>query len=888
MREMSVYNPIHKPQRGVDFRPLRRKMAAAGAALLLLGGLAFCTPFSARASEIPPSMIIEDTSGETPGAVPETAGESAPPVASGGGAAAATDAATAKGAAGEEAQPSSDPSSPLTMEVQYGYDNTAKGGRYLPLRVTIGNNRRAALDGRLSIKSMESDGTVYRYDYDVDMAANSALETRYYIPLGTNAGQLVLTLSDASGSELLSRKVKLNISQDVPELFIGVLSDEPDQLQYLNGVGIRYSTLRTRAFPLGAADFPEEETGLSLLDVLVVNNYKLRNLSEKQTAAIMDWVHNGGLLILGTGERVDDTLGRFAPELLDDSYGTASLRHIDLGEEYSLDQPDEGMLAISCVDVPLHGGNVVISSGGFPLLTAAAKSQGMIAVAAFDMGDISDFCREQPGYVDHMFTSLLGETRINHLAEVVYSGNSDKFWSVQSLINTGNVDKLPNLYLYVGIVLVYLGLLGPGLYLFLKNRELQIYYRRSVLALSLLFAGVIYLMGSTTRFKSTFFTYATIRDVTADYTIDTTYVNIRNPYNRPYQVELTPGYSVLPITRSYLGNNPAPTSFSAEDPYQVAISRQDGRLTIRGQNIAAFAPRYFKMECKNENVKKEGIVGEVDYFVGRLSGSLTNEFSFPIENTALILYGNMVLIGRMEPGETKNLEDYSLLRFPLGDSYVVADRISGENEFYRTDINDKSYLLAMERSNLLKFYLDNYLNSYSADARVIAFSTEKENREFLQSPTAETYGLTMLTASVAVNASRDMSLYRSVLMKAPQVVSGTYDESTNSMKSADPLTLEYQLGTDISVESLTFEPVSEEFVQAGSSYTDAFSGNVYFYNYGSGNYDQVEAIGRTMTVEELKSYLSPDNTLTVRYVYDGMGGYGAIQLPMPMAAGRER
>lgn len=115
--------------------------------------------------------------------------------------------------------------------------------------------------------------------------------------------------------------MNLNVSRDVPEMYIGLLSDDPGELSYLDGAGINYSTLRTRTFELDEADFPEEEIGLDLLDVLVVNDYKLRNLSEKQIAAIMYWVHGGGILILGTGERVDDTLGRFAPELLDESYG---------------------------------------------------------------------------------------------------------------------------------------------------------------------------------------------------------------------------------------------------------------------------------------------------------------------------------------------------------------------------------------------------------------------------------------------------------------------------------------------------------------------------------------------------------------------------------------
>ena len=42
------------------------------------------------------------------------------------------------------------------------------------------------------------------------------------------------------------------------------------------------------------------------------------------------------------------------------------------------------------------------------------------------------------------------------------------------------------------------------------------------------------------------------------------------------------------------------------------------------------------------------------------------------------------------------------------------------------------------------------------------------------------------------------------------------------MSGAEPLTLEYQFGTDIDVESLTFENVSEEFAGTGSSLSFTF------------------------------------------------------------------
>ncbi|MCI6887441.1 MAG: hypothetical protein MR868_09365 [Lachnospiraceae bacterium] len=777
----------------------------------------------------------------------------------------------------------------ITLSAEYGFDNMAKGGRYLPLTVTIGNHREAWLEGRLLVKSMESDGTIYQYEYDVLAEPLSELVSRYYIPLGTDAEQLFLTLTDADDSTILNKRLKLSVSRDVPDLFIGVLSDEPSKLQYLDGIGISYGTLRTRSFELSREDFPEEEIGLSLLDVLVVNNFKLRQLSEKQTAAIMDWVHNGGVLILGTGERVDDTLGRYAPELLDDSYDSAEIQSIDLGEGYTLETPEDGIMDIACVDIPLHGGNVILSSDGFPLVTASAKENGLIAVSAFDLGDLSHFCEMHNGYVDFLLTQILGETRINQLAEVVYNGNSGRYWSVQSLINTGDVDKLPNLAVYMGVILVYLALIGPGLYIFLKNRELQLHYRKGVVLLSLVFASLIYLLGSTTRFKSTFYTYATIRDVNADYVADTTYLNIRNPYSRPYTVELNPDYSILPITRSNVQDTSGDSTFGAEDSWQIAIYQQEQQTTISGQDIAAFAPRYFRLEKKTENTEKIGITAEVDYFEGKISGTVTNQFPFPLENATLILYGNMVELGRMEAGETRKLEDYDLLRFPLNNFYVVADRITGEGRFGGTDIDDKEYLLAMERSNLLIFYLENYMSGYMADARVIAFSTDKEESQFLTNPSAETYGITMLTSSVPVNASRDRSLYRSVLMKTPIVISGSYQESTNSMSSTEPLTLEYQLGTDITVESLTFEYVSEDFLGVESgNYTEAFTGTIYFYDYGSGNFEPVDLDGRTMNVEELKPYLSPTNTLTVRYVYNGPVSFSSIQLPMPMVAGRER
>ena len=51
----------------------------------------------------------------------------------------------------------------------------------------------------LRIKSMESDGSIYCYDYDVALEPFGEQSERYHIPIGTDASQLFLELKDKSG-----------------------------------------------------------------------------------------------------------------------------------------------------------------------------------------------------------------------------------------------------------------------------------------------------------------------------------------------------------------------------------------------------------------------------------------------------------------------------------------------------------------------------------------------------------------------------------------------------------------------------------------------------------------------------------------------------------------
>ena len=191
---------------------------------------------------------------------------------------------------------------------------------------------------------------------------------------------------------------------------------------------------------------------------------------------------------------------------------------------------------------------------------------------------------------------------------------------------------------------------------------------------------------------------------------------------------------------------------------------------------------------------------------------------------------------------------------------------------------------------MLNFYLEKYFSFYNPEARIVAFGKEQISGRFLTGEELETSGMTMFTSLVEVKTEKVERSYRPALRKPPVAVSGQYYSDTNSIYGADPVSLEYFLGNDLEVETLSFESPSEEFLNPDSLYyTNMFNGNLYFYNHDTGNYDRMNQGKTTYKSWELDSYLSPGNTLIVRYVLNNTpenNWYGT--LPMLVVEGRNK
>ena len=104
---------------------------------------------------------------------------------------------------------------------------------------------------------------------------------------------------------------------------------------------------------------------------------------------------------------------------------------------------------------------------------------------SYDLGEISGFVENNPSYANKMLLDVLGEDNISNIYYYSSYGNDSKYWSAQGLVNTGNADRLPDIPLYAVVIVIYILVVGPGLYLLLKKKDMSRYYGTSVVICSI-------------------------------------------------------------------------------------------------------------------------------------------------------------------------------------------------------------------------------------------------------------------------------------------------------------------------------------------------------------------------------------------------------------------
>ena len=772
----------------------------------------------------------------------------------------------------------------ITIDISYGYGNIAKGGRYLPIHVYYKNFTNEDFAGKVSIEFNEADNKKYAYEYNVNLEQKKSYLADYYIRISNEVNKIVVVLKDENKKTIIEKEVSLNMEANRSKIMVGLLSDSQNKLDYFDDVAINFGLLNLNTVNLAAGSFPKSSSGLEQLDMIIISNYRIRDLSTEQSRALMNWVKQGGVLVMGTGRRADDTIGRYAPELLEDIYDSPEMKTLNFtfnNESKSID--------LYSTSINMHGGNVLLSDGDFPLITSVNKQKGLIAVAGFDFCDLNDFAAENTQFARYIISTVLGDERIETFSKQSEISD-DTFQNIEPILNSSETNKLPPMTVYTLIFIAYVLLIGPISFIYLKDYGIAIYYRKIVVLMSLLLLAVIIIYNGRTRFTTTFYNYVTVYEAGDLDVSESTYVNLRNPYNKPYNVVIDSNYSVIPVIRD---RSDVDDRRVLNKSTSVNIDNEEYTKNISLNHVGAFASNIWKLDKTIENLNNEGFTGEINFFDGSLSVEITNNYDYKVKNATLILYGKIALLGDFDKGETKQIDNCQFINIPLTDFDITSRIITGM--VGETTINQngsvngmdtEKYMQLLNVSNFLSFYLGENSNGYTADARIIAFSDTALSNPIFFNNTMEGSGLTLLTSVIPVNSIDDGKIYRQSLLKMPIVLSGDYSYIDNALKSNEATVLEYFLGENINIAQVKFEQISDVF--SDIRYSDSvkvFKGNIALYNFKTGNFDYISK--NNFSILELLTYLSDTNTIRVRYSNIETGNLETA-LPMVSVLGVEK
>ena len=425
-------------------------------------------------------------------------------------------------------------------------------------------------------------------------------------------------------------------TRDDTTLVMGLLSDHPNKLSWLdNGGSEYYISGDMKEFRLRELDESFTESELSDLSFLVIDDFDTSVLSREQIEAIQNWVNGGGGLWIGTGAR-PETISGFDQSFIDATVlqtvpGEFTFAAIDYGSNYQ--------------DVYTTGVNMILQS-----------SYGAILLSNYGLAEVMNSAGEGPaGFFDDGYGNSINKA---YFAQSILSILSDYCSATTSQYNQRSsynfqdnmnlIEERIDLH-FSGIkflILLYVILVGPVLYLILKKVQKREKIWVILPIVSAVFVGLVFLMGIPNRVNG--LQMKTVSVCNANGTGNThTYTSGYQSSNKDWTLTLDPDYysTCAYLNDWYNGNE------------RLTVSERGERLQVTYNPDMSFSSVSLLALGKNRESGK--LVYREGDGMGLLPGSITNETGHDLYYVFVMKNGYGILYRDIKNGETISSDDLS-------------------------------------------------------------------------------------------------------------------------------------------------------------------------------------------------------------------------------------
>ncbi len=356
-------------------------------------------------------------------------------------------------------------------DLSAGFDGMYLVGHSVPVFGEI-TNKGKAIKGELQVKAYtfldkENNYKEYiLYSKKLDLAEGARAEVDMEVVMGTVAKFLEVSVITDAGETVFRKNVPVKaLSPDTS--VIAVVSSEPEQLRYLSQLEENTSSDKIKVLFLEEQTLPASTEVMENFSAVILDNVDTSDLQQNQKNALSNWVQGGGLLVLGTGTHSSRVLSGL-DFLGDFSIGAdkeVSVLQTTAGERIPLSSP------LTVTEIHREQAEPVWKSGETVLTDKIQVGSGEVLLHRFALGLAPFSSLSQAGAVLNAFYQEQGKSHWKNGEDIEHSTGGRPIADYFSRVLPPMENK--TILLIFGVVILYILLVGPGVYFILKKKDKQ-------------------------------------------------------------------------------------------------------------------------------------------------------------------------------------------------------------------------------------------------------------------------------------------------------------------------------------------------------------------------------------------------------------------------------
>ncbi|WP_346866947.1 hypothetical protein [Clostridium sp. UBA1353] len=709
----------------------------------------------------------------------------------------------------------------INLKASYGVDGRYKINSKTPINLVITNNG-VEFQGKIQIETLVPDTNKYDLNTEsINIAKNTTKSLWYNINIVNKFKvRLITDNNEVIHEETINvNKGRLNDG----DILVGVLTDDFNGLNYISNINVNMNNNpdmgNKKLIPVSISEGVIEKNSKSLdvIDMIIINNYDTLKLTEDNITNLNQWISNGGILVVGTGENYKKVIGGINNKIINGTFSEAISRDMSIGESN---------VNILAVKMNIEDSMSLFEDNNF--ISKVIKKNGQVIVFPWDLAAEKISKSSENNLVWGEITSDFNNKIDN---------SREGFWNLNSLLSTVKDIGLPSFQLMIILFIIYILIIGVLIYIVLKRLNKRDYVWLLIPIISIGFTVLIYFIGSNSRVQDIIANKVNIVSVDLDgQTKIESYLGVLTAKSRKVVIEEPEDINLNLIEYdNYYNryNNNYPSNENAT--MRLNMIKEGDKTYYNFGEVSSFSPEVFQVS--NFNTTFEPLEQELKFYSGKLRGYITNNLGCDIKKLVVMTPYKIWDLGSLPSGEKISVEDSDKFTSALN-MWEITNKIRDDN-YNNGNKNKDSKKYELRTCELLDYLYNSSMYDNNKNTSKLIAVTEKEVEYDLKvngkAPLNKNDTIFINDINISYK-SEDGTIEYPYGYFVPYImeqsnVDGHYDPNERTISGNLELILSYQLQEeDVVIEGINFQ---KNYSQGSSK----MKGEYKIYNYKIKDYE---------------------------------------------------